>query len=70
MLYLFIQENVKPRVAMTKPRVPKTILYNKKISGGISDFKLYYRAIMIKKIAWYLHKTNRLTNETAPKTQT
>lgn len=69
MLYLFIQENIKPRVTMTKPRVPKTILYNKKISGGISDFKLYYRAIMIKN-AWNLYKTNRLTNETSPKTQT
>jgi hypothetical protein len=34
-----------------KPRIVKTILSNKRTSGqiNISDFMLYYRAIMIKK---------------------
>jgi hypothetical protein len=52
--FKFIWNNKKPRLA-------KTILYNKRTFGGftLSDLKPYYRAIVIK-AAWYWYSDRQV----------
>ena len=44
-----------------KPRIAKTLLKDKRTSGGINmpDLKLYYRAIVIK-TAWYWYSDRQV----------
>jgi hypothetical protein len=44
-----------------KPRIAKTLLKDKRTSGGITmlDLKLYYRAI-VKKTAWYWYSNRQV----------
>jgi hypothetical protein len=61
--FLWKNKTKQNKTKQKKPRIAKTILNNKRISGGItiSDLKLYYRAIVIK-TTWYWYR-NRHTDQ-------
>jgi hypothetical protein len=60
-IHKFIWNNKKKKKKNQNPRIAKTILNNKRTSGGIAmpDLKLDFRAIVIK-IAWYWYSDSQV----------
>jgi hypothetical protein len=63
MLNFIWKSKIKQKQKQKTSRIAKTILYNRRTSGGIiiSNFKIYYRAPVIKTIYTGL-RTDRLIN--------